>query len=147
MFFTWHHIFNSLNTNQILNFGDIKWTPAVDFTGSFLDILIVQYVRQGLGKKLPPKMQNKFVFASFDSLISPIVSCPFCEKQESGVWNKGIYRILFCILLISYVKIILEAMLSRVFPTHLYHVEFQLVKKIVSGCVSGLPHVYGKTGM
>ena len=32
------------------------------------------------------------------------------------MWNKGIFRILFCVLLKSYVEIILEATISRVFP-------------------------------
>ena len=46
--------------------------------------------------------------------------------------NKGIFRILFFVLSTSYVEIILEATISRVFPTHLYHVVFQLVKNILS---------------
>ena len=40
---------------------------------------------EGWAKKLPPKIQNKFVVASFELLIFPIVSCLFHEKQESGV--------------------------------------------------------------
>ena len=43
--------------------------------------------------------------------------------------NQGIFRILFSVLLISYIEIVLEAMISRLFPTQLYHVVFQLVKK------------------
>ena len=36
-------------------------------------------------------------------------------KIEAGVWNQGIYRILFWFLSILYVEIILEAMISRFF--------------------------------
>ena len=43
--------------------------------------------------------------------------------------NQGIFRILFSVLLISYIEIVLEAMISRLFPTQLYHVVFQLAKK------------------
>ena len=43
-------------------------------------------------------------------------SCPFLDKWDPGVWNQGIFRILFCFLLISYVGIIPEATILRVFP-------------------------------
>ena len=44
------------------------------------------------------------------------MSCPFHEKWEAGVWNKGTLRILFWVLLRSYIEIILKAVISRVFP-------------------------------
>ena len=45
-----------------------------------------------------------------------MVSCPFREKIEAVILNQVTSRILFCILLISYVDIMLEAMVSRVSP-------------------------------
>ena len=78
-------------------------------------------------KKLPPKMRNTFVAASFYSAILPMVSCLFRQKWEAGMWNKGIFRIIFCVLSISYIYIILESKIPRVFPTQIYHVVFQLV--------------------
>ena len=44
----------SLDATQILKFGHIKWTPDAAFTGSFLDTVFDQYLRQEMGKKLPP---------------------------------------------------------------------------------------------
>ena len=69
-----------LTATQTLIFGCIKWTPDDAFTGSFLDIVFGQYVRLGMRKKLPPKMRNKFVVAIFHLEISPMLSCPFCDK-------------------------------------------------------------------
>ena len=60
-------------------------------------------------------MRNQFVIAIFHSEISPVVSCLFREIWEAGVWNQGIFRILFCVLSTSYVEIILEATIARVF--------------------------------
>ena len=108
----------SLTSIQTLTFGCIKWTPYVAFTDSFLDIVFGHYFRQEI-KKLPSKTGNEYVVTSFCSEISPMVSCPFREEWEAGVWNQGIFRILFCILLTSYAEIILEATISRVFPTHM----------------------------
>ena len=39
------------------------------------------------------------------------------------------------------------ANLSLFFLAHAHHVEFQLVKKIISWCDCVLPHLYGKTSM
>ena len=66
-------------------------------------------------KKLLPKMRNESIITSFCSAISSLVSCLFCEKLEAGVWNQGTFRIPFCVLLTSYVEIILESTISRVF--------------------------------
>ena len=44
----------SLTATQTLTFGYIKRTPYVDFTGTFLDIVLGQYFRQEMVKKLPP---------------------------------------------------------------------------------------------
>ena len=40
---------------QTLTFGYIKWTPDVDSTGSFLDIMFDQYARRGMRKKTSTK--------------------------------------------------------------------------------------------
>ena len=55
------------------------------FAGSFLDILFGQYVRRGMGKKLPPKMRNELVVTSFHAAFLPMVSCLFRKKRETGV--------------------------------------------------------------
>ena len=56
MVFKLHYIFSSsLTDTQTLTFGCIKWAPDVAFTGSFLAILLGQYVRQGIGKKTATK--------------------------------------------------------------------------------------------
>ena len=57
--------YDYLTTTQTLTFGHIKWTPYVALTGSFLDMIFHRYFRQGMGKKLPPKMWNESVVASF----------------------------------------------------------------------------------
>ena len=54
-----------------------------------------------------------------------MVSCTFREKLEAGVWNKGTFRIIFCVLSTSYVEIILEAMISRVFSCTYVGVIFE----------------------
>ena len=43
-----------------------------------------------------------------------MVSCTFHEKWDARIWKQGIFRILFCFLLTSYVDIIKEATISRV---------------------------------
>ena len=63
------HFFYSLTTTQIPNFGYIKWTPYVALTSSFLNTGFDQYVRQGMGRKMPPNTWNEFVVASFPSEI------------------------------------------------------------------------------
>ena len=75
----------SLMETQNLTFGYIKCTPYVAFTSSFLDIVFGQYVRREMGKKLPPKMRENLIVASFHSAISPIVAYSFREKLEAGV--------------------------------------------------------------
>ena len=60
-------------------------------------------------------MRNESVIEGFCLEISPMVEFPFREKWEAGVWNQGIFRILFCILLTSYVNFILDATISRFF--------------------------------
>ena len=64
-------------------------------------------------------MRNESMNASFYYAVSTILLCLFCEKQEAVVWNQGIFRILIYDLLTAYVEIILEATISRVFPTHM----------------------------
>ena len=44
-----------LTATRTLNFGYIKWTPDVAFTGSLLDIVFGQYFRQEMGKKTTTK--------------------------------------------------------------------------------------------
>ena len=83
-------------------------------------------------EKLQPKKRNNSIIASFHLEISPMVSYPFRENWEAGDWNQGIFRILLCALSVSYLETILEATITRVFPTQIYHVVFQLVKKILS---------------
>ena len=85
----------------------------------FLILCLVSMLVGGWEKQLPLKLRNKFVVASFNLSILPMASRPLREKWESGVWNKGIFRILSWILSTSYVYIILfsrEATASRVFP-------------------------------
>ena len=38
-----------------------------------------------------------------------MVSCKFRKKIEAGVWNKYIFRILFCVLLTAYVEIMIKS--------------------------------------
>ena len=44
-------------------------------------------------------MWNESIITSFCLARSPMVSCPFREKWESGVWNQGIFTIIFCVYL------------------------------------------------
>ena len=97
-----------------------------------LILCLVSISGEGWAKKLPPKMHNRSVFASFLLEISTMMSCPFCERWEAGVWNQGIFRILFSVLLKSYVEIILETMISRIFPYPAVGVIFE--KCILSFC-------------
>ena len=105
----------SLTATRTLIFGYIKWTLDVAFTGIFLDIVCGQYFRQEMGKTLPPQMRNESVITSFCLERLPRVLCPFREKWETGVWNQGIFRILLCVLSTSYIEIILEATMPRVY--------------------------------
>ena len=57
-----------------------KIDPYVAFTRFFLGIVFGQYVRRGMGEKLPPKMRNDFIIVSFGSEILAMVSCTFCKK-------------------------------------------------------------------
>ena len=74
-----------LTANVTLTFGYIKWTPDVAFTGSFLDIVFGHYLRKEMGKKLPLKMRNESIIASFCSAKSPKASCLLSEKLEAVV--------------------------------------------------------------
>ena len=69
-----------LTTIRTLIFGCIKWTPYVDFTVSFLDIVLGWYFRQGMGKTFTPKTRNESVIASSFFAISPMVSSLFHQK-------------------------------------------------------------------
>ena len=89
--------------------------PDVASTVCFLDIVIVQCFRHGMGKKLPLKIQNDSIIASFCLAIWTMVSCTFHERWEAGVWNQGTFRILLCILLTSCVEFIIESKICRVF--------------------------------
>ena len=80
----------NLTVNRTLTIGYIKCTTSFSFTGSFLDIVFGQYVRQGMVGKLPPKTRNDSVVSSFCLEFSPMVSCLFCEEWEAGLWNKYI---------------------------------------------------------
>ena len=91
-----------LTSTWALTFGYIKWTPDGSFTGSFFDIVLSQYVRQGMGKTFPQKTRNEFVIANFCLEISPMVEFPFDDKLLYRVWNQGIFRILLCVLSILY---------------------------------------------
>ena len=93
-----------------------------------LILCLVSVSGEGWAKKLPPKMCNKFILTSLYLSILPMVTCSFRKKIETGVLNQGTCRILLCVLSILYIEIILEATISRVFPTQMYHVEFHLVK-------------------
>ena len=46
--------------------GYIKCTQDVATVGSFLVVVLDQYVMGGWAKKLPPKTQNSFIVASLD---------------------------------------------------------------------------------
>ena len=69
-----------LTSTQTLTFGYIQSTPYVAFTGSFLDIVYCQHDKRGMGRKMPPRILNEFIVASFRSETSPMFSCPFREK-------------------------------------------------------------------
>ena len=58
--------------------------------------------------------------------------------------SQGISRMLFFVLLISYIEIILEAMISRFFTTKMYRVVFQLVEAFFSECYCYITRVDGK---
>ena len=79
---------------------------AVSLILCFVIFSVKGYVQDK--KKLPPKLWNYSVIAGFLSGISPMMSCPFREKWEAGVWNQGTLRILLCILSTSYVEVILN---------------------------------------
>ena len=66
----------SLTGIQNPTFGYIKWTPDVALTGSFLDVVFGQYLRQEMGQKMPPKMLNESVIAFFDQKY-----CPWCHVR------------------------------------------------------------------
>ena len=77
-----HYIrfFLFINRHTNLHLQVYTSTPDIAITVSFLDIVIVQYFSQRMGENIPPKMQNESVIASFCQEISPMVSCPFCDK-------------------------------------------------------------------
>ena len=64
---------------------------------AFLEISLILFVVSTSGnkwaKKMPPKIHNEYVIASFRSEISPMVSCLFREKWDSGVLNQGTFAI------------------------------------------------------
>ena len=51
----------------------------------------------------------------FDRQSRLLCHVRFIKKREAGVWNQGTLMILFCVLSASYVEIILEAKIHRVF--------------------------------
>ena len=50
-----------------------------------LILYLVSISGKGWAKKLPPKIQNESVVASFFSETTPMVSCLFRENWEAGV--------------------------------------------------------------
>ena len=72
-----------------------------------LMLCLVSISGEGWVEELPPKTQNDFVGTSFFLEISPMVSSPFYDFFEARVCNQGIFKILFYVLLASYVEIIL----------------------------------------
>ena len=109
MIFQKNIIFLLFKRHQTPIFGLIKWNSDAAFAYSFLGIVL------GISGKIPPKTRNEFVVASFCSEISPLASYPFHEKWKDGVWNQGIFRILFCVLLTSYVEFIPTLRSSRAY--------------------------------
>ena len=97
-----------------------------------LILCLVSMSGEGWAKILSPKIRNNLVVTIFQSAILPMVSCLLSEKWEAGVWNQGIFRIVFCVLSILYVEIILEATIYRVIHTQLYYMVSQLVKYLLS---------------
>ena len=77
------------------------------FTGSFLDIVFGWYFKQGMGKKTFTKnaewvCHHQFLLGNFShgcTMVSGMIS----GKWEAGVWNKGTFMILSCVLLTSYI--------------------------------------------
>ena len=65
MFFVKFDFSSSLTATRTLKFGYKTWTPDVAFTGNFFDIVFGQYVRHEMEKKLPSKMRNEFIVATF----------------------------------------------------------------------------------
>ena len=107
-----------------------------------LILCLVSMSGEGWAKILSPKIRNNLVVTIFQSAILPMVSCLLSKKWEAGVWNQGIFRIVFCILSILYVEIILEATIYRVIHTQLYYMVSQLVKYLLSLDVTAVFLVY-----
>ena len=60
-----------LTATQTLTFGNIKWTPDVAFTVSFIDIVFGRYFRQGMQEKLPLNIYNESIVAIFARKFCP----------------------------------------------------------------------------
>ena len=136
--------------NWTPNFRYIKWIPDVAVTCSFRFLYLVSMSsEEWVGKVQPkmPKMRNEFFVTRFCSAILPMASCMFREKLEVGVWIQSISRILFYILLISYVEIILETTISRFF-TPRCTIFISIGEKVpFSRFDYGIPKVDGQTSL
>ena len=66
--------------------------------------------------------------------LSPVFLGNITEKWEAGVWNQGIFGILFCVWSTSYVETIQEATIYRLFFTQLHcnYVHNQVVRVSMS---------------
>ena len=105
----------SSTTMCTLTFEYMKWNPYVALTGSFLDIVFGQYFSQEMGKNCHQKFGMSLSSPVFALKYRPWCHVSFMDNET----NKVTFSILFCVLLTSYIEVILEATISRVFPTHM----------------------------
>ena len=102
-----------LTTTRTLTFSNIKYTPDFALASSFFYIVFGQDSGQGMGKKLPQRIQNESVATSFAQKSCPWFLVYFVKNERLECEIKvplGYYS-----LSISYVELILEATISRVF--------------------------------
>ena len=85
-------------------FGLPQWQNLFNCSRVFIYVCHVRYVRRGMGGKFATKNIEWFRRCRFAFGNLPMVSIPFREKWESGVWNQGIFKILFYVLSASWVK-------------------------------------------
>ena len=105
--FSWHNIFLLFNCHPNPHLWVYIMDPRCFLYWQFPWYFVWSVFLARNRQKMPPKMWNEFVMDSFCSAISPMVSWPFREKWEAGVWNQGNFRKLFCVLSTPYIEIIL----------------------------------------
>ena len=107
------YYFYSLTTTRTITFGYINGPQ----TFHLLDFpcCCVRLVYQVRDRRKNSTKKVEWVHRrQFSSEILPMVLYAFCKKWEDGVWNQGILRIIICVLLVSYIDILLEVTISSV---------------------------------